>query len=161
MDSEEVFEMCRRGLLHPEAYSICRLNIAWEVFGSLTFPRPLRYSRRCKMFLHLIRSIAALHRLHFSELRWILRHEQHRSGDPHLHFVLEGLSEPTSPSINRQIKNEWMRISGGLSHIKAYNSSKNGFVYTMKAPRVTSNSSLWDTSTEVEISHSIQRQFAS
>ncbi len=119
----------------PEAYALRRFH--WQLFATLTFVRPPRSRAHSlpKVFSWL-RETAALARIHFRRLFWVLRYEYgscKRNG--HYHLLLAGLP-PALPDrrLCRVLESKWWTIAHGVSEVTLYAHNRDGVGYVLKLP---------------------------
>ncbi len=119
----------------PEAYALRRFR--WQLFVTLTFRKPPRFKVRCisRVFAWL-REAAALGRIHFRRLFWVLRFESGPKGSHrHCHLLLAGLPPASlTPQLCRVLQSKWWTIAGGLSEVTLYDHTRDGVGYVLKLP---------------------------
>jgi hypothetical protein len=119
----------------PEAYALRRFH--WQFFVTLTFRKPPRSKARgtTRVFAWL-RETAALGRIHFRRLFWVLRYESGPKGSrAHYHLCLAGLPPALlTRHLCRVLESKWRTISGGLSEVTLYDHTRDGVGYILKLP---------------------------
>jgi len=119
----------------PEAYALRRFH--WQLFGTLTFRKPLGSKVRClsRVFAWL-RETAALGRIHFRRLFWVLRFESGPKGSHrHCHLCLAGLPPALlTRQLCRVLESKWWAVAGGLSEVTLYDHTRDGVGYVLKLP---------------------------
>jgi hypothetical protein len=119
----------------PEAYALRRFY--WQLFVTLTFGSPpqSRAHSLPKVFSWL-RETAALARIHFHGLFWVLRYEYgscRRNG--HYHLCLAGLPPALlTRQLCRLLESKWWTVVGGLSEVTLYDHTRDGVGYVLKLP---------------------------
>ena len=125
--------MTRREM--PEAYALRRFN--WQLFVTLTFRKPPGLKVRCisRVFAWL-REAAALGRIHFRRLFWVLRFESGPKGSHrHCHLLLAGLPPALlDRQLCRVLESNWWTIAHGLSEVTLYAHKRDGVGYVLKLP---------------------------
>jgi hypothetical protein len=116
----------------PENYHLTKLD--WQIIGHLTFAESRPAWKRESMFFAVMRMLAKRERTYFTKLLWVLKQEWGKGDDiPHYHFLIAALPPEARCLKNcRRIKDDWVKVGGGLSQIELFDPKLSGRDYILK-----------------------------
>lgn len=134
-------------LLHIQRHTSKDGN-TWQFFGSMTYKNKGTMSEavRRKMQFQFLRRVAALGKLHFNSLEWVIREEfGEATGRLHWHFLIAGMpAHNVTSNTNLFLMGYWEGMGGGMARIRLYDEGQNAASYICKGLEDSSGANAYE-----------------